>query len=262
MAGRLELHSGRVQPAPDPEPDYRLYADLADWWPLISPVAEYAEEAAAAIGMLQTAEGDVRDVLDLGSGGGHLAYYLAREFAMTLVDRSESMLDQSRRLNPGCAHVCADMRTVDLGRTFDAVVVHDAVDYMVTTEDLTALLSACARHLRPGGAVVVMPDHLRETFQPGTGTGGSDADDVRGVRFLEWTHDPDPTDTWVSTEYVFVLRKSGGTTRAVHETHRTGLFAREQWLSLLADAGLESVCVMEQTDDDRPPREFFVGRRS
>ena len=26
--------------------DYRLYGDLAEWWPLISPPEEYVEEAA------------------------------------------------------------------------------------------------------------------------------------------------------------------------------------------------------------------------
>ncbi|MEA2702730.1 MAG: hypothetical protein QOD63_675, partial [Actinomycetota bacterium] len=68
-------------------------------------------------------------MLELGSGGGHNAVHLVADFAMTLVDLSDQMLDVSRRLNPGCEHVVGDMRTVRLGRSFDAVFVHDAVDY-------------------------------------------------------------------------------------------------------------------------------------
>ena len=42
---------------------------------------------------------------------------------MTLVDLSDGMLAVSRQLNPECEHHLGDMRTVRLGRTFDAVWV-------------------------------------------------------------------------------------------------------------------------------------------
>ena len=37
------------------ETGYRLYHGLADWWPLISPPEEYAEEAAFADQVLRQA---------------------------------------------------------------------------------------------------------------------------------------------------------------------------------------------------------------
>ncbi|HEV2241862.1 MAG TPA: class I SAM-dependent methyltransferase, partial [Streptosporangiaceae bacterium] len=91
--------------------EYRLYAELAPWWPLISPPEEYAQEAAYLAGVLTSAAlpvREVREVLDLGSGGGHVAVHLKERFAMTLVDLSEDMLAVSRRLNPGCAHIQGD----------------------------------------------------------------------------------------------------------------------------------------------------------
>ena len=96
---------------------YRLYQDLAAWWPLISPPEEYAEEAAFAGRLLREADRPVRTVLELGSGGGHCASHLAPGFSMTLVDLSPGMLTVSRRLNPDCEHVEADMRTVRTGRS-------------------------------------------------------------------------------------------------------------------------------------------------
>src|SRR5450759_4186756 len=110
--------------------EYRLYQDLAEWWPLISPPQEYAQEAAYLAAVLGSAPIPVREVLDLGSGGGHVAVHLKERLALTLVDLSEQMLAVSRRLNPECAHHQGDMRTARLGRTFDAVLVHDAVDYI------------------------------------------------------------------------------------------------------------------------------------
>src|SRR5690349_23802772 len=101
--------------------EYRLYTELADWWPLISPPDVYADEAAYLAGVLGSAVPPVREVLDLGSGGGNVATHLKGRFAMTLVDLSEDMLAVSRRLNPECAHLQGDMRTLRLGRRFDAV---------------------------------------------------------------------------------------------------------------------------------------------
>jgi SAM-dependent methyltransferase len=240
---------------------YRLYQDLAAWWPLISPPEHYAEEAAFAARVLGLAAGPVREVLELGSGGGHNASHLGARFTMTLVDASPGMLEVSRRLNPGATHVPGDMRTIRLGRTFDAVFVHDAVDYMTGEDDLRGVIETAFVHCRPGGIAVFVPDHTAETFEPGTGYGGVDGPDGRGARYLEWAWDPDPADTWTLTEYAFLLREPAGAVRAVHETHRLGLFGRATWLRLLEEAGFSARAIAEETSEDREPRELFAGRR-
>lgn len=242
-------------------PAHRLYADVAAWWPLISPPEEYVEEAAFAATLLSSASIPVREVVELGSGGGHNAVHLKARFAMTLVDLSEEMLAVSRRLNPECEHHQGDMRTVRLGRTFDAVFVHDAVDYMATEGDLRAAIATAYAHCRPGGVAVFLPDWTAETFVASTDHGGQDDDNGRAARYLEWKWDPDPGDTWVVTEYAFLLRERDGSVRVVHDTHRTGMFARDVWLGLLAGVGFEPTTLTEETTEDRPPRQVFVGRR-
>jgi SAM-dependent methyltransferase len=242
---------------------YRFYEDLAAWWPLISPPEDYAEEAAYASSLLASASasGAAREVLELGSGGGSNAFHLKARFALTLVDLSADMLEVSRRLNPECAHRRGDMRTVRLGRTFDAVLVHDAVDYMTTEADLAAAIETAYVHCRPGGVAVFIPDQTREIYADEVGHGGSDGADGRAVRFLDWTWDPDPDDTWIATEYAFVLRHADGVVEVVHETHRTGLFSRAEWLRLLTASGFEAELVVEETSEDRPRRDVFIGRR-
>jgi SAM-dependent methyltransferase len=238
-----------------------MYGDLAAWWPLISPPKEYAEEAAFSATVLRSASIPVGEVLELGSGGGHNAVHLKASFAMTLIDRSQKMLDVSRRLNPECAHYCGDMRTVRLNRSFDAVFVHDAVDYMVTEADLRQAMETAFVHCRPGGVAAFVPDRTRETFEPGTDHGGTDGPDGRGIRYLEWDWDPDPRDSWTLTEYAFLLRHADGSIHTAHETHRLGLFGRDDWLRLLADAGFEPSTLIETTTEDRARREYFVGHR-
>ena len=240
---------------------HRFYGDLAVWWPLISPSQDYEEEAAFAATLLRSGSVPVRRVLELGSGAGSNAVHLKADFALTLVDLSAEMLAVSQRLNPECEHQAGDMRTLRLGRSFDAVFVHDAVEYMTTEADLRQAVETAFAHCRPGGVAVFLPDSTREDFEDSSDHGGDDDGDGRGVRYLEWSWDPDPADTWTVTEYAFLLRDVDGSVRVVHETHRLGLFRGADWLRLLTDAGFDARAVTETTTEDRTPRQVFVGHR-
>lgn len=64
----------------------KLYAELAEWWPLLWAPDEYEEEAAEYARCFgEVGEGEARTVLELGSGGGNNAFYLKRSFEMTLL---------------------------------------------------------------------------------------------------------------------------------------------------------------------------------
>lgn len=113
----------------------------------------------------------------------------------------------------------------------------------------------------PGGVALFMPDDVRETFEPSSDHDGHDGADGRGVRHLEWSWDPDPDDTWTVTAYTFLLRDRDDSVTSAHETHRVGLFGRQDWMRLLIDAGFTPMTVIEETSEDRTPRDVFVGHR-
>jgi len=243
---------------------YSLYQELASWWPLISPPGEYAADADMIAAVFASAPAGVRTVLDLGSGGGHVAWYLKQDRPMTLVDASAPMLAVSRQLNPDCAHVQGDMRSVRLGRQFDAVLVHDAIDYVTTEDDLRLVIGTAFEHCRPGGLAVFAPDHTAETFAASTGGGGGGDDGSgRQASFRERTSDPDPDDDWILAEYEFTLRDADGTVRVVPEAHRLGSFRHQTWLRLLTAAGFaaEARPGIPGGNDGRSGRVVFVGRR-
>ena len=234
----------------------KLYGELADWWPLFSAVADYAEEAAFFARVLADACTPApRSVLELGSGGGNNAFHLKSKFEMTLVDLSPQMLAVSRALNPECEHREGDMRTLNLGRTFDAVFVHDAIMYMTSAADLDAAMRTAYRHCRAGGAALFVPDCVQENFVAKTRHGGHDGDS-RSLRYLEWTVDPDPADTTYRTDFAIMLRDRRGDTRVVYDYHLVGLFPRAEWLRLLGEAGFEPI-----TLSDKWGRELFVAKR-
>jgi SAM-dependent methyltransferase len=253
--------------------DYRIYADLADWWPLISPPREYSAESAYLAAVLdRTLEPDPAlgsdqsalqpEVLDLGSGGGHVAVHLKDRFTLTLVDLSDEMLAVSRQLIPQARHVQGDMRSIRLGRTFDAVLVHDAIDYIIGTDDLRLAIETAALHCRPGGVVLFVPDYVKETFDELTGDGGGGADGTgRIASFSERTWDPDPGDDWVQADYEFTLRTADGDEKVICESHRLSAFGHETWRAQIKAAGLrlEPEAPADQTRlPGREPANLFL----
>jgi SAM-dependent methyltransferase len=235
----------------------KLYDELAEWWPLFSAPADYAEEAAFFARVLASScKPAPRTVLELGSGGGNNALYLKSQFEMTLVDLSPQMIAVSRALNPQCEHHSGDMRTVKLGRTFDAVFIHDAIAYMTSADDLQAAMRTAYRHCREGGVALFVPDCVRETFVEETKHGGHDGDDGRSLRYLMWSFDPDSTDTTYRTDFAIILRDNRGDTRVVHDSHIEGLFPRAEWMRLLRETGFES-----RTLADEWGRVMFVAKR-
>ena len=215
----------------------RMYGDLAKWFHLLSAPADYADEAADYQDLILQSCPVAGTLLELGSGGGCTASHLKARFACTLTDISPDMLALSRRLNPECEHIEGDMRTLRLGRRFDAVFVHDAVAYMSSQVDLVAAIQTAHVHTRPGGVALFVPDCTHETFVAGSDHGGSDAPDGRGVRYLEWSHEPEPDATTCVVDYVLAMRDAGGAVTTVHDRHVEGLFPRTTWLTLLADVG-------------------------
>jgi SAM-dependent methyltransferase len=110
------------------------------------------------------ADKPVKSILDLGCGTGNHAIPLARRgYQVTGVDRSSEMVEHAKaklqsqtlpsQLQPQFLE--GDVRSLDLGNTFDAVLMMFAVlGYQLTNDDVLAGLRTVRRHLRPGGLFV------------------------------------------------------------------------------------------------------------
>lgn len=237
-----------------------LYGELTSWYHLIDPVEDHEDEAAALREAIErTASLAPETLLELGAGAGNNAFYLRQHYRCTLTDRSAEMLALSRARNPGCEHVQGDMRSLRLGRLFDAVLIHDAIVYMTTAADLLAAARTAFVHLRPGGAAVFAPDVTRERFREKSEAMARDAGG-RSLRGIEWTWDPDPGDSTYDVDFALLLRE-GSDMRAVHDRHRCGLFDAATWRRVLAEAGFEVGTFVRPIDDEGSFDEIFVCRR-
>lgn len=245
-----------VGPAHTKRLPMRLYNELASWWPLLSSPEEYLEEAQFFCDAIQQyCDSTPTTVLELGSGGGNNASHMKSAFKLTLVDISEPMLNVSRELNPECEHIPGDMRTVRLGRVFDAVFVHDAIMYMKSQQDLRRAIETAFVHCRPGGVALFVPDSVRETFESTTTHGGHDRGQ-QGLRYLAYEFDPDPSDTTCSECFSVILRDGDGSVTFEHEEHTFGLFGRNEWIQMMVEVGFETNVVT-----DSYQREVFIARK-
>lgn len=217
----------------------KLYKELAEWWPLMSPHTEYEEEAGLYLEIIRRYHPDVRQAVEFGSGGGSNAFYFKQHFSMVLTDLSPDMLGISRKLNPECEHIQGDMRDLDLGSRFDLVFIHDAIMYLTTAEDLLKVMDNAKRHLNENGMLLIVTDQFKETYQTRTDHGGIDQG-KRGMRYLEWTYDSDPDDHMTETEYVYVMRDEDGNVFREYDRAESGLFSMAEWEGMLAQAGFKA----------------------
>jgi hypothetical protein len=172
------------------------------------------------------------------------------------------MLAVSRELNPECEHIQGDMRALRLGREFDAVFIHDAIDYMTSLDDLRQAIRTAYLHCRPGGVAVFAPDHTRESFRPSTDHGGDDGEG-RAIRYLAWDWDPDPSDSTYLVDFAYLLRDESGNVRVAHDRHVCGLFSRLDWLDLIESAGFKAQAVPFKHSEIEPgAMEVFLGIKS
>jgi SAM-dependent methyltransferase len=215
-----------------------LYGPLVDWYRLLDPPADHAEEVAAFVAAFEGATTfRAETLLEIGAGGGHNALHYKERVRSTLVDLSPDMVRLARELDPECEHLVGDLRTLRLERVFDVVLVHDAIAYMTTEADLRAAIETAFVHTRPGGAAIFAPDAFRETFADEAELLEAD-DGPRSLRGVLWSWDPDPADTTFVTEFGLLLR-DGASVRMVHDRHVEGLFPIATWRELLAGAGFE-----------------------
>ncbi len=242
---------------------FELYSNLADWFYLVTAPEDYREEAEFyRKTILENCIKPPHSLLELGSGGGNNASHLKKSFSMTLVDLAKAMLMVSRGLNPECEHIEGDMRNIRLGRQFGSVFIHDAISHINVLDDLMDTVETAYIHCRPGGVALFCPDHIRETFRPTTDHGGHDGE-RRGLRYLEWTWDPDPEDTCYTVDMAYLLRE-GDRVSCHKDRFIMGLFSEEQWLSVIREAGFIPQ-VIEHTwsgFDETLGSRMFLGKRT
>ena len=183
-------------------------------------------------------------LLDLACGTGmSFTPFLAHGFTVAACDFSTAMLAEAARRAPAARLVHADIRALpDLGR-FDLVIsFDDALNYLLTDDELGSAFEGMARSLAPGGVAIFDLNSLlayRTTF-------AADSVSAHGEIVFAWrgccSAEAAPGCEAVAELDVFEPADAGLYSRA-RVTHRQRHFPRGRVEALLARAGLECVSV-------------------
>ncbi|MEV6484207.1 class I SAM-dependent methyltransferase [Streptomyces sp. NPDC051576] len=91
-------------------------------------------------------------ILELGSGVGRMTHpLLERGFTITAVDESAEMLERVQ----GARTICSPIEDLDLGETFDVVMLASFLVHAGDVEVRRGLLRTCVRHVAAGGCVLI-----------------------------------------------------------------------------------------------------------
>ena len=121
------------------------------------------------------------EILELGCGVGRMTHELVRlGHPVTAVDESREMLAHVR----DAATVQARIEGLDLGRTFDCVLLASHFINAADADERRRLLEVCARHLNNEGRVLI--EAYPAEWRPQAGdVGGRDDLEIRYLR-ADW----------------------------------------------------------------------------
>lgn len=248
--------------------DAGQYGDLARWYdPLYAAAGkDFASEAQALLEVVRGLGVVPGSLLDVACGTGqHLATFRTRIDDVAGVDVAPRMLEVAReRLGPDVPLRHADMRRFDLGRTFDVVTcLFSAIGHVRDEGDLDAAVAAMARHVAPGGVLLVEPWLRPEQVR-------DEADTPAGLHLLDHATTADGVVARAARsvrrgdvlvlEFAWSVADADGA-RVARESFRMPLFTRERYLAAVERAGL-TASWRDDLDVLQADRGLLVGTRA
>jgi len=225
----------------------KLYSTLAPYYSILNPHGIYDAEVWHYLSVIQERTDKLHRIIEFGCGVGAMAESLPSNLEVTLVDISEEMLQESRKRNPHKEHICCDIRHISLSnvkKKADAILLHDAVMYLTTEDDLYQTFVSAKNCLREEGILLIVPDVYLENFEEHFLAGGEDGfiDSIPvSVRLTEWHWRSSEQRNRIFVEFSMLVRHGEQDVQNIHETHTLGLFSREQYAHNLQKAGFTHI---------------------
>ena len=217
---------------------------------------DYPAEVAGLEALIQSTSPHAKSLLDVACGtGAHLAE-LRHRYQVEGADLSPAMLAVARRRLDGVPLHQADMRTLDLGRTFDVVLcLFSSIAYMTEAGGMRRAVGRIAAHVAPGGLMVldgwVRPNAWRSDRRADPEVARDENTTVVRVAFSRRTGD-------ITDLEMHHLVQTGEGVDYFLETHRLALVPTAEYVEAVEAAGLKATVI----PDYLPNRDRVVGVRA
>ena len=214
-----------------------MFSRTAHLYDAVYSFKDYPTEAARLRELVEERVPGARTLLDVACGTGKHLAELRAWYDVEGVDLDPALLAIARERLPDVPLHEGNMVAFDLGREFDVVTcLFSSIAYTVTEERLRAATAALARHVAPGGLLVIEPWILPEQWKPDfVGAVFVDEPELKVARMN--AHGGGPPGDVLVMEFEYLV----GTPERVErftERHEVGMFTKEQYLGAVAGAGL------------------------
>ena len=234
---------------------YGKSAQIYDLLYVGAGIKDYQAEAVALHRIIQDACPTAQSLLDVACGtGAHIAE-LRQWYKAEGVDASIAMLDVARHRLPSVALHVADMRTLDLGRPFDAVLcLFSSIGYVTDPSEMRSTVARLATHVALGGVLIldgwIRPDHWNDSYRPEPEIARDDEVTVVRLAFSR------RIESITELEMHHLVQTEAGIDY-FSESHRLALTRTEDYVSAVEKAGLSARVI----EDYMPGRDRIVGMR-
>lgn len=234
---------------------YEKSARIYDLLYVGAGIKDYHAETAELRRIIDQSCPGARSLLDVACGtGAHLAE-LRQWYEVEGADLSPAMLAVARERLPRVRLHQADMRTLDLGRSFDAVIcLFSSIGYIIEPAEMRSAVARLAAHVAPGGVLVldgwVRPDEWQDRFRPEPDIARDD--EALVVRLAFTRRERDIT----NLDMHHLVQTAGGIDYFV-ENHKLALTPTEDYVSAVETAGLAARVIPNYM----PGRDRIVGLR-
>jgi ubiquinone/menaquinone biosynthesis C-methylase UbiE len=144
-----------------------VFTETAQLYDALYAFQDLEQQARRLHSMIRTRNPTARSLLDVACGTGR---HLARltDYRREGVDLDRGMLAVARERCPDVPLHEGDMVTFDLGRRFDVVTcLFSSIAYVKTLDRMSRAIFNLARHVNPGGLVLVEPWFTPQTYLEG-----------------------------------------------------------------------------------------------
>jgi ubiquinone/menaquinone biosynthesis C-methylase UbiE len=214
------------------------YERSAEVYDLYYGWLDYENHAETIHHLIEERRPGSESVLEVACGTARYTEQLAQWYDVAGLDITESMLSVARRRMPETRFYLGDMVDFDLGERFDALVcMFSSIAYVTSLQDLASMIRGCARHLNPGGVLIIEPWFRPDVWNTGhIGTRVVEGDGLTVARLDTSVRNGNR----VNMRWAWAVAWTDGDAVAYVEEHATGLFTVAEYSTLLAAAGFDA----------------------